>query len=839
MAKLQDKTRIYGSANVDNSLFVLGTQNASSPYSGSLQISGGVGIYKDLWVGGDINAVQNVNTTGIVLTGDIYKNGVLYNNYVLPTADSSTLGGVKIGTGFTIGTGGVINVAGYNSISNNTITVLGGLPSIPLFKPSSTDFPLWINQGSSTITDGVTGAIFKFPNDGGNSSVRAATRPFGSHTVWEVCFDPSNGPGSDNSSVGLFMYESYTGKGFSFEYMNYNGFTLMWRDWRGSVAYASGQIEQNFPFQPWVRIRIDSSNLYCETSYTGEEGTYVTQYSAPLANKFTASPNYVGICGNHSSYQQSAVVLSALSHPGTRPSVTTGIPGVVSWVNFNGNTGSIGNPVTTRDFYNVDSVVKQAPGDYIINFGTNLSNDSYAVTITSDDTTNTFSIYDSTRGGTDPTVSQVRIKSSGNFDPTRVMVVVSSNEAVLGSFPGAANTGVTQIIAGNNIIISPSVGTGVVTINTSTPPIVPASNIAIGIVQIGTGIDFNANGVISIDPGVKSIIAGSGVTVTPANGKGNVTVTSSYTLPVATTSTLGGVKVDGTTITISGGVISAVGGGGGGGTANNGVMQIIAGSGISVSPANGVGNVTVSSTVSPYTLPAATMSSLGGIIIGSGLSVAANGYVSTNTAGYSLPAATTSALGGVIVGSNLNVAANGYIWANPPYTLPIATTDTLGGVKVDNNTITINAAGYLIGTPAYSLPVASNVTLGGIKTDGTTVQVVDGILSTTFTLPPTIVTSVVAGTGISVSTVDGVVTITNTGGSGGGTVGTFPPDCIPFANQTGDLSNSDSNLKFANSTLYSANILAQNSLHLGYSNTMSAFYMTFVPTANAVDFIFG
>jgi len=41
-----------------------------------------------------------------------------------------------------------------------------------------------------------------------------------------------------------------------------------------------------------------------------------------------------------------------------------------------------------------------------------------------------------------------------------------------------------------------------------------------------------------------------------------------YVLPTATTSVLGGVRVDGTTITISGGVISSVGGGGGGGSGN-------------------------------------------------------------------------------------------------------------------------------------------------------------------------------------------------------------------------------------------------------------------------------
>lgn len=47
-------------------------------------------------------------------------------------------------------------------------------------------------------------------------------------------------------------------------------------------------------------------------------------------------------------------------------------------------------------------------------------------------------------------------------------------------------------------------------------------------------------------------------------GSGDI-ATPTYTLPPATTSTLGGVKVDGTTITATDGVISAVGGGGGGG----------------------------------------------------------------------------------------------------------------------------------------------------------------------------------------------------------------------------------------------------------------------------------
>ena len=52
---------------------------------------------------------------------------------------------------------------------------------------------------------------------------------------------------------------------------------------------------------------------------------------------------------------------------------------------------------------------------------------------------------------------------------------------------------------------------------------------------------------------------------------------SAYTLPTATTSILGGVKVDGSTITINNGIITAVGGAGGGsGTVNSGVSGAIA-----------------------------------------------------------------------------------------------------------------------------------------------------------------------------------------------------------------------------------------------------------------------
>ena len=69
-----------------------------------------------------------------------------------------------------------------------------------------------------------------------------------------------------------------------------------------------------------------------------------------------------------------------------------------------------------------------------------------------------------------------------------------------------------------------------------------ASGSTLGGIKLGSGLSIDGNGVVSV--------TGGG---------------SNYTLPVASTLTLGGVKVDGTTITINGnGVISAVGGSSGG-----------------------------------------------------------------------------------------------------------------------------------------------------------------------------------------------------------------------------------------------------------------------------------
>ena len=84
--------------------------------------------------------------------------------------------------------------------------------------------------------------------------------------------------------------------------------------------------------------------------------------------------------------------------------------------------------------------------------------------------------------------------------------------------------------------------------------------------------------------------------------------------------------------------------------------------------------VAVGSVVLPgkkYTLPAATTTTLGGVKVGSGLKVAADGKLSADAQKYTLPAATTTTLGGVKVGSGLKVTADGKLSADALAAYPV------------------------------------------------------------------------------------------------------------------------------------------------------------------------
>jgi plastocyanin len=162
-----------------------------------------------------------------------------------------------------------------------------------------------------------------------------------------------------------------------------------------------------------------------------------------------------------------------------------------------------------------------------------------------------------------------------------------------------------------------------------------------------------------------------GGVIIPAVGTSGLTNTSgTIGLATATTTQLGGVKIDGVTLAFNGsGQLYTTGGGAGG-----------------------------------YSLPTAGVGvggTLGGVKVDGSTITISNGIISSSSS-YSLPTASTSVLGGVkIDGSTITLNGSNQLVANyTNYTLPTATDTVLGGVKVDNSSITITSG--TIAVPAVA-----------------------------------------------------------------------------------------------------------------------------------------
>lgn len=118
------------------------------------------------------------------------------------------------------------------------------------------------------------------------------------------------------------------------------------------------------------------------------------------------------------------------------------------------------------------------------------------------------------------------------------------------------------------------------------------------------------------------------------NGIADGATAGSYTLPTASTTVKGGIKV-GTGLSMNGDTLNCTVSGGGGSTGG-----------------------------SSYTLPVATNSQLGGVKVGSGLAITRDGVLSCTVSGgsgsgggssYTLPTASSSTKGGIKVGSGLKM----------------------------------------------------------------------------------------------------------------------------------------------------------------------------------------
>jgi hypothetical protein len=216
---------------------------------------------------------------------------------------------------------------------------------------------------------------------------------------------------------------------------------------------------------------------------------------------------------------------------------------------------------------------------------------------------------------------------------------------------------------------------------------------------------------------------------------GASTFWASYELTMASTTQLGAVKIDGTTITIlPTGMISA---------SINGMLPSQAGKDGYFLSTNGLGALSWSA--GSYTLQTAGIGNdgvLGGVKLdGDSIQKSANSVIFVDSK-YRVPSMNPGT-SGMYLSNNGSVAS----WETSAYSLPTASQTTKGGVRIDGTTIKISSqiisadvnailptvgpndvnkflyatgGGFAWASGSYILPTASNTVLGGVKTDNIT-----------------------------------------------------------------------------------------------------------------------
>lgn len=159
-------------------------------------------------------------------------------------------------------------------------------------------------------------------------------------------------------------------------------------------------------------------------------------------------------------------------------------------------------------------------------------------------------------------------------------------------------------------------------------------------------------------------------------------------LPLTTSTTIGGAQVDGTTITATAGVISAVST-----IPNDTASKVYA------TPTGSSGNASLRYLLASDLANApATVSALGAVKPDGSSVTISNGTISAT------PTPLPSGAQNLIVASPSGASGIASLRALAPADLPVATTSLVGAVKPDGTTVTINGSGVISSAAAYTLP---------------------------------------------------------------------------------------------------------------------------------------